>query len=124
MALGARPELVGKRFVCVVRGGEEPLELGEIGQIGRWSWRAGVIRAVSHRDNSNPELAVSGAEETGSVPGSAGTTGARCLLLVLTTGVPAWLLGATVTSDNRHMCSKFCPPDIHRRQNNPFPGHQ
>uniref|UniRef100_A0A8C5M3C5 Probable JmjC domain-containing histone demethylation protein 2C n=1 Tax=Leptobrachium leishanense TaxID=445787 RepID=A0A8C5M3C5_9ANUR len=58
MALGARPELVGKRFVCVVRGGEEPPELGEIGQIGRWAWRAGVIRAVSHRDNHNPELAV------------------------------------------------------------------
>ncbi|KAM3913081.1 putative JmjC domain-containing histone demethylation protein 2C isoform 4-T4 [Leptodactylus fuscus] len=58
MALGARPELVGKRFVCVVRGGEEPPELGEIGQIGRWGWRAGVIRAVTHRDNSNPELAV------------------------------------------------------------------
>ncbi|XP_073404402.1 probable JmjC domain-containing histone demethylation protein 2C isoform X1 [Dendrobates tinctorius] len=58
MALGARPELVGKRFVCVVRGGEEPPELGEIGQIGRWGWRAGVIRAVSHRDNSNPELSV------------------------------------------------------------------
>ncbi|XP_075072431.1 putative JmjC domain-containing histone demethylation protein 2C isoform X2 [Mixophyes fleayi] len=58
MALGARPELVGKRFVCVVRGGEELPELGEIGQIGRWGWRAGVIRAVSHRDNSNPELAV------------------------------------------------------------------
>ncbi|XP_071985591.1 probable JmjC domain-containing histone demethylation protein 2C isoform X2 [Engystomops pustulosus] len=59
MALGARPELVGKRFVCVVRaGGEEPPELGEIGLIGRWGWRAGVIRAVSHRDNNNPELAV------------------------------------------------------------------
>ncbi|KAM8924254.1 putative JmjC domain-containing histone demethylation protein 2C isoform 2-T2 [Pelodytes ibericus] len=59
MALGARPELVGKRFVCVVRsGGEEPPELGEIGQIGRWGWRAGVIRAVSHRDSHNLELAV------------------------------------------------------------------
>ncbi|XP_018082816.1 probable JmjC domain-containing histone demethylation protein 2C isoform X2 [Xenopus laevis] len=59
MALGARPELVGKRFVCsVLGGGEEPPELGEIGQIGRWGWRAGVIRAVSHRDNDNPELTV------------------------------------------------------------------
>ncbi|XP_063290225.1 probable JmjC domain-containing histone demethylation protein 2C isoform X1 [Pelobates fuscus] len=55
MALGARPELVGKRFVCVVRGGEE---LPELGEIGRWGWRAGVIRAVSHRDSHNPELAV------------------------------------------------------------------
>ncbi|KAM4636089.1 putative JmjC domain-containing histone demethylation protein 2C isoform 2-T2 [Discoglossus pictus] len=58
MALEARPELVGKRFVCVVRGGEEPPELVDIGQIGRRAWRAGVIRAVSHRDNQNPELAV------------------------------------------------------------------
>ncbi|XP_040217919.1 probable JmjC domain-containing histone demethylation protein 2C isoform X2 [Rana temporaria] len=58
MALGPRPELVGKRFVCVVRGGEEPLEIGEIAQIGRWGWRAGVIRAVSHRDNNNLDLAV------------------------------------------------------------------
>lgn len=49
----ARPELVGKRFLCV--SGEEPLELGEI---GRWGWRAGVIRAVSHRDNDNAELTV------------------------------------------------------------------
>ncbi|XP_018432159.1 PREDICTED: probable JmjC domain-containing histone demethylation protein 2C [Nanorana parkeri] len=59
MALGSRPELVGKRFVCVVRGGgEEPLELREIAQIGRWGWRTGVIRAVSHRDNNNPDLTV------------------------------------------------------------------
>ncbi|XP_053306482.1 probable JmjC domain-containing histone demethylation protein 2C isoform X2 [Spea bombifrons] len=58
MALGSRPELVGKRFVCVVRGGEEPPELGENGHIGRRSWRAGVIRAVSHRDSHNPELTV------------------------------------------------------------------
>ncbi|XP_031761211.1 probable JmjC domain-containing histone demethylation protein 2C isoform X2 [Xenopus tropicalis] len=59
MALGVRPELVGKRFVCLVLGGgEEPPEIGEIGQIGRWGWRAGVIRAVSHRDSDNPELAV------------------------------------------------------------------
>ncbi|XP_036404710.1 probable JmjC domain-containing histone demethylation protein 2C isoform X2 [Megalops cyprinoides] len=53
MAVEARPELVGKRFLCV--SGEELLELGEI---GRWGWRAGVIRAVSHRDNDNPELTV------------------------------------------------------------------
>ncbi|XP_062386477.1 probable JmjC domain-containing histone demethylation protein 2C, partial [Sardina pilchardus] len=53
MAVEARPELVGKRFLCV--SGEEPLELGEI---GRWGWRAGVIRAVSHRDSDNAELTV------------------------------------------------------------------
>ncbi|KAL7869804.1 hypothetical protein AOLI_G00137920 [Acnodon oligacanthus] len=53
MAGEARPELVGKRFLCV--SGEEPLELGDI---GRWAWRAGVIRAVSHRDTDNQELTV------------------------------------------------------------------
>ncbi|XP_053367912.1 probable JmjC domain-containing histone demethylation protein 2C isoform X1 [Clarias gariepinus] len=49
----ARPELVGKRFLCV--SGEAPPELAEI---ARWSWRVGVIRAVSHRDPDNPELTV------------------------------------------------------------------
>ena len=53
MAGEARPELVGKRFLCV--SGEEPLELGDI---GRWAWRAGVIRAVSYRDTDNQELTV------------------------------------------------------------------
>ncbi|OCT69888.1 hypothetical protein XELAEV_18036813mg [Xenopus laevis] len=72
MALGARPELVGKRFVCsVLGGGEEPPELGEIGQIGRWGWRAGVIRAVSHRDNDNPELTVSSTDTAASGPSAA-----------------------------------------------------
>lgn len=45
--------VVGKRFLCV--SGEEPLEPA---QIARWSWRAGVIRAVTHRDHDNPELTV------------------------------------------------------------------
>ncbi|XP_074856286.1 putative JmjC domain-containing histone demethylation protein 2C isoform X2 [Carettochelys insculpta] len=48
-----RPELVGKRFLCVGGGEEEPPERGESGR-----WRAGVIRAVSHRDSHSPELAV------------------------------------------------------------------
>ncbi|KYO28171.1 hypothetical protein Y1Q_0006908 [Alligator mississippiensis] len=47
-----RPELVGKRFLCV-GGGEEPAERGDGGR-----WRAGVIRAVSQRDSLSPELAV------------------------------------------------------------------
>ncbi|KAL7857600.1 hypothetical protein SRHO_G00164990 [Serrasalmus rhombeus] len=55
MAGEARPELVGKRFLCV--SGEEPLELGDI---GRWAWRSGVIRAVSHRDTDTQELTVTG----------------------------------------------------------------
>ena len=53
MSVEARPELVGKRFLCV--SGEDPLKLGDI---GRWGWRAGVVRAVTHRDNDNPELTV------------------------------------------------------------------
>ncbi|XP_064518414.1 probable JmjC domain-containing histone demethylation protein 2C isoform X4 [Pseudopipra pipra] len=48
MAVETRPELVGKRFLCL--GGEEPPESGR--------WRAGVIRAVSQRDSRSPELAV------------------------------------------------------------------
>ncbi|GAB0192431.1 probable JmjC domain-containing histone demethylation protein 2C [Grus japonensis] len=50
MAVETRPELVGKRFLCVGGGGEEPPESGR--------WRAGVIRAVSQRDSHSPDLAV------------------------------------------------------------------
>ncbi|XP_064172762.1 probable JmjC domain-containing histone demethylation protein 2C [Anguilla rostrata] len=53
MGVEERPELVGKRFLCV--SGRELLELGEI---AHWRWRAGVIRAVTHRDSDNPELMV------------------------------------------------------------------
>ncbi|XP_046776033.1 probable JmjC domain-containing histone demethylation protein 2C isoform X3 [Gallus gallus] len=49
VAVETRPELVGKRFLCV-GGGEEPAESGR--------WRAGVIRAVSQRDSHSPDLAV------------------------------------------------------------------
>ncbi|XP_052427313.1 probable JmjC domain-containing histone demethylation protein 2C isoform X1 [Carassius gibelio] len=45
--------VVGKRFLCV--SGEEPLEPAHIAS---WSWRTGVIRAVTHRDHDNPELTV------------------------------------------------------------------
>uniref|UniRef100_A0A671RXA2 Probable JmjC domain-containing histone demethylation protein 2C n=1 Tax=Sinocyclocheilus anshuiensis TaxID=1608454 RepID=A0A671RXA2_9TELE len=45
--------VVGKRFLCV--SGEEPLEPAHSAS---WSWRAGVIRAVTHRDHDNPELTV------------------------------------------------------------------
>lgn len=53
MAVEARPELVGKRFLCV--GGDEPPELGTI---ARWPWRSGVIRAVNHRDGDPVDLTV------------------------------------------------------------------
>uniref|UniRef100_A0AAY4ERJ0 JmjC domain-containing protein n=1 Tax=Denticeps clupeoides TaxID=299321 RepID=A0AAY4ERJ0_9TELE len=45
--------LVGRRFVCV--SGQEPPRLGEA---SGWSWRAGVIRAASHRDVHCAELSV------------------------------------------------------------------
>ncbi|XP_054030690.1 probable JmjC domain-containing histone demethylation protein 2C isoform X2 [Dryobates pubescens] len=50
VAVETRPELVGKRFLCVGGGCEEQPESGR--------WRAGVIRAVSQRDSHSPDLAV------------------------------------------------------------------
>ncbi|XP_058154886.1 probable JmjC domain-containing histone demethylation protein 2C isoform X4 [Dasypus novemcinctus] len=52
-----RPELVGKRFLCVAVGDEVRPESGESERCRR-DWRAGVIRAVSHTDSRNPDLAV------------------------------------------------------------------
>nr|XP_019587339.1 PREDICTED: probable JmjC domain-containing histone demethylation protein 2C isoform X1 [Rhinolophus sinicus] len=57
MAVETRPELVGKRFLCVAVGEEARPERGQSGRSWR-GWRAGVIRAVSHRDSRNPDLAV------------------------------------------------------------------
>lgn len=57
MAVETRPELVGKRFLCVAVGEEARPERRQSGH--SWlGWRAGVIRAVSHRDCRNPDLAV------------------------------------------------------------------
>ena len=52
-----RDEIVGRRFLSV--SGDTKLKLSKISE---WDWRAGVIRAASHRDNSNPELTVSFAQ--------------------------------------------------------------
>ncbi|XP_021567035.1 probable JmjC domain-containing histone demethylation protein 2C isoform X2 [Carlito syrichta] len=57
MAVEPRPELVGKRFLCVAVGEEARPECWESGRSQR-SWRAGVIRAVSHRDSRHPDLSV------------------------------------------------------------------
>ncbi|XP_047557537.1 probable JmjC domain-containing histone demethylation protein 2C isoform X6 [Lutra lutra] len=57
MAVETRLELVGKRFLCVAVGEEARPERRESGPCWR-GWRAGVIRAVSHRDSRNPDLAV------------------------------------------------------------------
>ncbi|XP_032279790.1 probable JmjC domain-containing histone demethylation protein 2C isoform X1 [Phoca vitulina] len=58
MAVETRLELVGKRFLCVAVGEEARPERRESGRCLR-GWRAGVIRAVSHRDSRNPDLAFS-----------------------------------------------------------------
>lgn len=63
----SRPELVGKRFLCVAAGEDARPERGQSGS-GR-GWRAGVIRAVSHRDSGHPDLAV---REAGGTPLCAG----------------------------------------------------
>uniref|UniRef100_A0A8C0Q8M9 Probable JmjC domain-containing histone demethylation protein 2C n=2 Tax=Canis lupus familiaris TaxID=9615 RepID=A0A8C0Q8M9_CANLF len=56
-AVETRLELVGKRFLCVAAGEEARPGRRDSGR--RWrGWRAGVIRAVSHRDSRNPDLAV------------------------------------------------------------------
>uniref|UniRef100_UPI00398F7E1C lysine-specific demethylase 3A-like isoform X1 n=2 Tax=Pristiophorus japonicus TaxID=55135 RepID=UPI00398F7E1C len=48
-------DLVGKRFLCVLSGFTQALELGRMSE---WDWRAGIIRAVSHKDLTNPDLLV------------------------------------------------------------------
>lgn len=53
MAYKYREELVGKRFLSV--SGFAKLKVNKISE---WGWRSGVIRAASHRDNSNDDLQV------------------------------------------------------------------
>lgn len=87
MAVETRPELVGKRFLCVAAGEDARPERGQSG-CGS-GWRAGVIRAVSHRDSGHPDLAVRAAGRAarrhapllgagrGAQPGGAGLAGRR-----------------------------------------------
>jgi hypothetical protein len=53
MAYKCREEIVGKRFLSV--SGFTKLKSGKISE---WGWRAGVIRAATHKDNNHPELQV------------------------------------------------------------------
>ncbi|XP_015112860.1 probable JmjC domain-containing histone demethylation protein 2C isoform X3 [Diachasma alloeum] len=53
MAYKFREEIVGKRFLSV--SGFSKLKVNKISE---WGWRAGVIRAASHRDNNCPDLQV------------------------------------------------------------------
>lgn len=53
MAYKCREEIVGKRFLSVSAYAKLKLE-----KISEWGWRAGVIRAASHKDNAHKDLQV------------------------------------------------------------------
>ncbi|XP_023311015.1 probable JmjC domain-containing histone demethylation protein 2C isoform X3 [Anoplophora glabripennis] len=53
MAYKCREEVVGKRFLSV--SGFSKLKSGKISE---WGWRSGVVRAATHRDNTNQDLQV------------------------------------------------------------------
>lgn len=116
MAVETRPELVGKRFLCLALGEEARLERGESGRCWR-GWRAGVIRAVSHRDSRNPDLAVRARAPLSPqpaaaaplvappphcvglplAPGSAGPTGGHAPLLRSWAGSPTFPAGVSTS---------------------------
>ena len=53
MAFKFREEIVGKRFLSVRSPGKLKLN-----KISEWEWRAGVVRAVTHKDTANKDLTV------------------------------------------------------------------
>ncbi|XP_075532576.1 lysine demethylase 3 isoform X5 [Dermacentor variabilis] len=53
MAYKHREEIVGKRFLCVNSAGK-----GKLSKASDLDWRAGIIRAASHKDPKHPELSV------------------------------------------------------------------
>lgn len=53
MAFRYREDLVGKRFLSV--SGVTKINVNKVSE---WGWKAGVIRAASHKDNKNRELQV------------------------------------------------------------------
>ncbi|VVC92005.1 unnamed protein product [Leptidea sinapis] len=53
MAFRYREDLVGKRFLSV--NGVTKINVNKVSE---WGWKAGVIRAASHKDNKNKELQV------------------------------------------------------------------
>lgn len=54
MAYKCREEIVGKRFLSVCSGFSKLKST----KISEWGWRAGVIRASTHKDSSHPDLQV------------------------------------------------------------------
>lgn len=57
MAYKCREEIVGKRFLSI-SGFSANNKLKQPSKISEWGWRAGVIRAATHKDNNHPELQV------------------------------------------------------------------
>ena len=53
MSFKIREEIVGKRFLSV--SGYAKLKLSKISE---WCWKAGVIRASTHKDNTVKDLQV------------------------------------------------------------------
>ncbi|XP_072353682.1 lysine-specific demethylase 3A-like [Scyliorhinus torazame] len=52
---GAAPlDLVGRRFLCVLTS----FSREELERMSEWDWRAGIIRAASHKDLADPNLSV------------------------------------------------------------------
>ncbi|CAH2084891.1 unnamed protein product [Euphydryas editha] len=51
MAFRYREDLVGKRFLSV--SGVSKINVNKVSD---WGWKAGIIRAASHKDNKNKEL--------------------------------------------------------------------
>lgn len=54
MAYKCREEIVGKRFLSVSSGFSKL----KSAKISEWGWRAGVIRASTHKDNNHQDLQV------------------------------------------------------------------
>lgn len=54
MAYKCREEIVGKRFLSVSSGFSKLKST----KISEWGWRAGVIRASTHRESNHPDLQV------------------------------------------------------------------
>lgn len=69
MAYKCREEIVGKRFLSVSSGFSKL----KSAKISEWGWRAGVIRASTHKESNHPDLQVKtielcGPQKRGCVP--------------------------------------------------------
>ena len=53
MAFKYREEIVGKRFLSVRSAGKL-----KVSKLSEWDWRAGVVRAATHKDSTNQDISV------------------------------------------------------------------